>query len=311
MKVLVTGASGFIGREVTERLCRRGYDVHAVARNPIEISGARWHRVDLLDDLAVERLVSALSPSHLVHLAWTTETGKFWSSPDNSEWDRATRALFDVFASNGGKRFVGAGSVAEYVWNESPCREWDTETEPGTLYGRAKLAAFRYIHKRAQELGIADAWGRIFWLYGPHEHPQRLVPHVITGILQGRTVDCSNGEQLRDFMHVYDVAEAFVRLIESEVVGPVNVASGRAVAVKDIISHLADVLDGRDAIRLGAIASNSTEPKIVCADVARLTAELLFVPQHSLEDGLDATVSWWKAKLDSESTPDLHKVVAR
>jgi len=311
MKVLVTGANGFIGREVTERLCQRGYEVHAVARNPIEISGAVWHRVDLMDDLAVSRLLTDLKPTHLVHLAWTTEPGKFWSSLDNNHWERATRGLFDLFAGNGGRRFVGAGSVAEYVWNENPCCESVTESEPDTLYGKAKLATFRYIHERARESGIADAWGRIFWLYGPHEHPQRLIPHVITGILQGRTVDCSSGEQRRDFMHVYDVAEAFVRLIESDVVGPINVASGSAVAVKDIIAHIADVLDGRHLIRLGAIASDRVESEIVRADVSRLSTELLFAPQHSLEDGLNATISWWKAKLGSESSPEFHEVVPK
>lgn len=309
MKVLVTGANGFIGREVTDRLCRRGYDVHAVARNPIEISGAHWHRVDLMDGIAVEQLLSDLKPSHLVHLAWTTEPGKFWNSPDNIDWGQATRELFERFASNGGRRFVGAGSVAEYVWSEAPCCELKTDFEPDTLYGQVKLSTYRYIHERSRELGINYAWGRIFWLYGPHEHPQRLIPHVITGILQGRTVDCSSGEQRRDFMHVYDVAEAFVRLIDAEILGPINVASGRAVAVRDIVSHLAKELNGRHLIRRGAISNSRAEPEVVCADVSRLSDELLFLPQHSLQDGLNATVSWWKARLGSESSPQFNKVV--
>ncbi|HEY9731625.1 MAG TPA: NAD-dependent epimerase/dehydratase [Drouetiella sp.] len=293
-KILVTGASGFIGREVTRRLCRRGYEVHAVARSPGIIEDAIWHPVDLFDMSAVNGLLEEVRPSHLIHFAWVTEPGRFWNSPENHRWERATQDLFDSFANRGGKRFIGAGSCAEYEWTGKPCLETAAGGIPATLYGQAKLATFSWVEARALQCGVSSAWGRIFWLYGPHEHRQRLIPHVITGVLQRRPVDCSSGEQLRDFLHVDDVAEAFVRLLESDVKGAVNIASGNAVPVKEIISRIAQCLGGQQLIRFGAIPSNSSEPLVVCGDVSRLKEEVGFIPEISLATGLESTISWWK-----------------
>ena len=295
MKILVTGASGFIGREVTDRLCKRGYEVHAVARKSIEIPDAIWHEVNLLDKSKVEQLFSEVRPTHLVHFAWVTEPGEFWNSSENNEWESATRLLFDAFAEKGGTRFVGAGSVAEYVWTGEPCLESRLFDTPATLYGQRKLAAWQYVEQRAREVDISSAWGRVFWLYGPHEHPRRLIPYVINGILNKRSVDCSSGEQLRDFLHVYDVADAFVRLLESEVGGAVNIASGEPVAIKTIVSHIATKLAGQDLIRLGAIPTNILEPDVVCGDVSKLKFHVGFTPQVQLQDGLDSTISWWQS----------------
>ncbi len=296
MKVLVTGASGFIGRDVTKRLCERGFDVHAVARNPIEISPAKWHSVDLLDGAAIEDLISRVKPTHLLHLAWCTEPGKFWNSDDNYKWNKATESLFDSFITHRGRRFIGAGTCAEYAWNALPCLESDPEGIPVTLYGRTKLATWKYIRDKSELSGTSSAWGRIFWLYGPNEHPARLIPHVISGILRGVNVDCTSGEQVRDFMHVFDVAEAFVRLLESDVTGAVNVASGKPVAVREIIKSIADRMAAPHLIKLGALPMNDTEPQAVTADVEILKSKVGFVPGIALDRGLRETISWWESK---------------
>ncbi|CAN5170070.1 NAD(P)-dependent oxidoreductase [soil metagenome] len=294
MKILVTGASGFIGREITRRLCKKGFEVHAVARKSIEIRDAIWHNVDLLDDAAVEKLLSDIKPSHLLHLAWCTEPGKFWNSADNLEWDKATRVLFDSFVLHHGERFVGAGTCAEYEWNESPCRESNLDGAPATLYGRTKLSTWNYIRAMSDLHGTSSSWGRIFWLYGPHEHPARLIPHVINGLLRGHDVDCTSGDQIRDFMHVFDVAEAFVRLVECEVAGAVNIASGQPIAVRSIIQAVADRMDAAPLIRFGALSTNGAEPHAVTADVEVLNSKVGFVPSIALDTGLSDTVSWWQ-----------------
>jgi len=295
VKVLVTGASGFIGREVTKRLCERRFEVHAVARKSLTIADEIWHELDLFDSGAVDNLMRQIKPTHLVHLAWTTEPGQFWNSPENHDWERASKHLFDSFTAHGGKRFVGAGTCAEYEWNEKLCRESDADSVPSTVYGQSKLSTWKYVDSRSQETGAISAWGRIFWLYGPHEHPSRLVPHVIKSILAGRHVDCTSGEQLRDFMHVSDVAESFVRLTDSQVTGPINIASGNAVAVREVVLQIASQMSGEQLVRLGALPTKASEPHVVAADVQRLTSLLSFRPSVSLSDGLNSTISWIKS----------------
>lgn len=295
MKVLVTGASGFIGREVTKRLCERGFEVHAVARKSISIASEIWHEVDLLNNGSVESLIAQIRPTHLLHLSWTTEPGKFWNAVENHAWEQASRKIFDSFAAHGGMRFVGAGTCAEYEWNEKPCCESSVDGVPATLYGQSKLSTWKYIEGRSAKSGVSSAWGRIFWLYGPYEHPSRLVPHVIKGISSGRQVDCSSGEQLRDFLHVYDVAEAFARLVDSEVAGPINIASGDAVAVREIVLQIASKMSGEHFINLGALPTKASEPHVVAADVERLNSLLSFTPSVSLSQGLDDTIAWFRS----------------
>ncbi len=296
MKVLVTGASGFIGREVTTRLCGKGLEVHAVARRPLDINGAIWHNINLLDSAAVEKLIVSVKPTHLLHLAWCTEPGKFWNSVDNYAWSKATKGLFDSFVLSGGVRFVGAGTCAEYEWNELPCLESNYGGTPATLYGRTKLDTWNYINKKSELSGTSTSWGRIFWLYGPHEHPARLIPHVINGILRGADVVCTSGEQVRDFMHVFDVADSFVRLIESDVTDAINIASGKPVEVRGIIQFIATQMAAPQLIKLGALPTSGAEPHAVTADVEVLKSAVAFVPSISLEEGLIDTISWWKAQ---------------
>ena len=191
--VLVTGASGFVGRQAVEALAAMEFDVHAVARTPLDDSSATWpsatwHRADLLDPAQRRALLDAARPSHLLHLAWETRPGRFWQAPENRTWVEATLELLDAFDDAGGRRAVFAGSCAEYDWSPAAhgngtCREDATPCRPATPYGRAKLAAFERTASEAAQRGISHAWGRLFLLYGPFEAEARLVPSVIHSLL--------------------------------------------------------------------------------------------------------------------------------
>ena len=161
---------------------------------------------------------------------------------------------------------------------------------------RAMLDAF------VKQTGLSSAWGRIFYLYGPNEHPERLVPFVIRSIIQGKRVPCSHGNQVRDFLHVQDVADAFVSLLKSDVRGPVNIGSGYPVPIRNIIYGIANKLGGEDLIELGAIPTSVGDPKFLVADVSRLSDELGWHPKHDLVTGLEATVCWWQQRLNTDHT---------
>src|SRR5258706_16214618 len=140
--IVLTGASGFIGRQCLTPLLEKGYEVHAVARDPA--AGCEkdiiWHCQNFLDNERNRQLIEAVKPSHCLHLAWYTEPGKYWESSENLRWTAASLSLMYFFQQQGGERFVGAGTSAEYDWNYGHCSEATTPLEPASLYGSCKNA---------------------------------------------------------------------------------------------------------------------------------------------------------------------------
>jgi len=186
MKVLVTGGRGFIGQHCLAQLVAKGYEVHAVSSRPqFSTPGVQWHQADLLDLTQIGPLVRNLKPSHLIHLAWHTEHGKYWAARENLNWVQASLALMYEFTKSGGQRFVAAGTSAEYDWSYALCSEAKTPCRPATLYGTAKFSTGLLLESWSSQSGLSGAWGRIFFLYGPGEYPSRLVPSVINSLLRG------------------------------------------------------------------------------------------------------------------------------
>jgi nucleoside-diphosphate-sugar epimerase len=294
-RVLLTGATGFVGRHAGAALARRGFEVHAVARAPGPAAeGVAWHAADLLDGDAARRLVDRIRPTHLLHLAWYVEHGKFWHSPENLRWVAASLELVRAFRQAGGERAVLSGTCAEYEWGHGLCSEASTPTVPATLYGACKLALHQVVEAYARQSGMSAAWGRIFLLYGPHEPPARLVASVARALLRGEPAPCSHGMQVRDFLHAADAADAFAALLDSDVRGAVNIGSGEPVALRDVVQALAARAGRPDLLRLGALPAAPGDPAALTADVSRLRGEVGWSPALSLEAGLDDVVRWWR-----------------
>jgi nucleoside-diphosphate-sugar epimerase len=304
-RVLVTGASGFLGSCTIEPLLSEGYEVHALARRHGDSTEVIWHPVDLLDDNATAAAVQDIAADHLLHLAWYTEHGSFWASPENLSWVAASLRLLRAFHEAGGRRAVMAGTCAEYDWsgNDRYCLEVSqpaataTLERPATLYGTAKQATHAVAAAYAREVGLSLAWGRIFLLYGPGESERRLVPHVIRALLSGTEAQTSDGTQVRDLMHVEDVARGFVALLGSAVEGPVNVASGEGVSIASVLALIGEATGRPDLLRLGALPRQPGEPERLVANAERLRTEVGFEPRIALEDGIADTVAWWRARL--------------
>jgi nucleoside-diphosphate-sugar epimerase len=300
-RVVVSGADGFIGRLTLSSLVQIGFEVHALCwlGEAAELDGVNWHKIDLMDDHAVDVLLFDLQATHLLHLAWYTQHGKFWHATENLQWVSCSLNLLRCFVEHGGKRVVMAGSCAEYDWSVGHCLEQETVCSPATLYGTSKHALHQIAKSYCAQNNVNFAWGRIFFLYGPGEVISRFVPAVINGLLRHEKVPCSNGSQIRDFMHVEDVASAFVALLESDLTGAVNIASGESCTLRRLGEEIMRQIKGEGRIEFGALPNRSGDPAVLTADVSRLRDELGWSPYYTLGTGLADSICWWKSNSNS------------
>ncbi|MDW7729079.1 MAG: NAD(P)-dependent oxidoreductase [Bacillota bacterium] len=298
--VLLTGARGFIGSHCLEALIERGFTVHAVSgkgrRNSYR-EGVEWHHADLHNAEHVLCLMAEVKPQYLLHLAWDVTHGVYWRSLENLRWVKTSLSLLQAFINGGGSRALMVGSCAEYDWNYGYCTEELTPLQPGTLYGVCKDALHKVATAAAAESGVSHAWARLFFLYGPGEQEDRLLPAVISSLLKGEEAFCTHGEQIRDYMYIKDAASALAALLDSDVTGAVNIASGHPVVLKDLIAEAAKLTGRPDLVRLGALAVSADDQPLLLANTGRLNDEVKWYPRYSLQDGLKETVQWWQQKM--------------
>lgn len=296
--VMVTGATGIIGRHAVRRLLDKGLNVVAVARGSFDDVplACETRRVDLLDRAAAQAMVREIRPDALLHLAWITAHSRFWHSPENLDWLAGSIHLLRAFAEAGGVRAVTAGTCAEYDCSR-PILQRIPESFaclPGALYGWAKHGLHQVIDAYARQAGFSQAWGRLFLLYGEDEPDQRLAPSVARALLGGLPAHCTSGNQVRDFLDTRDAGRAFAELLLSNVQGAVNICSGEAVTVGDFAGCIARIIGRPDLLRLGALPDRAGDPPYLVGDPSRLTHEVGFIRGIGLDQGLRDAVAHWR-----------------
>ena len=303
-RVLVTGAAGFIGSHVVRVLLDAERDVAIVVRpgNPMRRLRDVADRVtvmscDLADPTTLRPALAEWRPDACIHLAWYAEPGKYLTAPENVPALMSSLALLDELIRVGCGQIVMTGTCAEYDTDVGYLRE-DSPTRPLTLYAASKLSLSLMAEQIAAAAGISLAWARLFYLYGPHEDERRLVPALIRALARGEEFPATAGAQVRDYLHVEDMASALWGLAEQHVNGTVNVCSGVPVTMRQVMETIGEIAGGGDLIRFGAVPYRDWDPPFICGDNRRLRAAADWQPRYpTLRAGLCQTVNWWKARL--------------
>jgi len=296
-KVLVTGASGFIGRRLCRRLREMGAEVEPASRKAApEGETGNWHQVDLADAAQARRLVEDIKPNTAFHLASqvTESAERALVLPTFHANLASTVYLLDALSEAGCKRIVQTGSL------EEP-EPGDPVSTPSSPYAAAKWSAGAYARMFHQLWGTPVVLARLFMVYGPEQRDlAKTVPHVITSLLHSREPQLSSGKRPVDWIYVDDVVEGLLRVGLAEGVEglQIDLGSGKLVPVKQVVEQIYASMAPDRQPSFGAIADRPLEPVRVAR--AEETAEQLgWNPLVTLEDGLARTIDWYRRELDA------------
>lgn len=282
VKILLTGASGFIGAACRKALEAKGHEVLAPPSATL----------NLLDAASVQSYLQTHRPTHLLHAAWRPVHGDVMASADNLIWLQASLGLVKAFREAGGVRFAGLGSSAEYDWSFGICRTGITPLNPATPYGAAKHALRLGAGSYARAAGLSFVWPRVFFVYGPGEHASRLSVYVLRSLLAGQRAELTHGRQIRDYLYITDVAEGVAAALLSSHEGETDIASGAPFAVRDIVSEIARQLGREDLLAFGAKPSPAHDLPVVLGDGGHAKAHIGWAPRFTLEQGVSEMIAW-------------------
>ena len=313
-RVLVTGASGFIGSHLTRRLLDAGAEVHALTSVVSSVYPTRLvdvrdrinlHEASLTDRGALEAVAALVKPAYVFHLGAYTHVGKSWQRVDECVQVnvQGTVNLLMALAPHGYTRFVNTGTSEIYGDIDVPFRE-DNQPHPISPYSVSKYAAEEYFRL----FGEAHRWPivrvRPFNAYGPAQSPDRVIPEIITRAMRGETLRMTQGRQTREFNYVTDLADGFIKVattpdIDGELV---NLGCGIDVSMRDLATKILELMGNPITAEFGAIPDRPTEIWKMHCDPTKARDLVGYEAKTSLDDGLAATIDWYREELSRSGT---------
>lgn len=264
--VVLTGATGFVGRQVLDALAALGVRVRVVVREGKQARLATQHCVesvvvtaDLFAETAHWWADVCDGVDTVIHVAWYAEPGKYLQSEKNLDCLAGTLQLAKGAAAAGVRRFLGVGTCFEYDLTGGVLSV-QTPLRPLTPYAGAKVAAFMALSQWFAQERIEFVWCRLFYLYGAGEDARRLVPYLRARLSAGEPAELTSGSQIRDFLDVQAAGRMIAEVALSEKQGVANICSGVPVTVRQFAERIADEYGRRDLLRFGVRPDNLVDP---------------------------------------------------
>ncbi|MBV9411085.1 MAG: SDR family NAD(P)-dependent oxidoreductase [Acidimicrobiia bacterium] len=314
-RVLVTGATGFIGSHLTRRLVNEGAEVHVLTSSVSSVYPVRLvdlqgritvHEASLTDRDAMEKLVARTEPSLVFHLGAYTHVGKSWNRIEECVQTNieGTVNLLQALAPQQYDRFVSTGTSEIYGGIEVPFRE-DAAVNPSSPYSVSKYTAEMYCKILHNAHGWPVVMLRPFNAYGPAQSPDRIIPEIVVRALRGQELKMTQGRQTREFNFVEDLVDGFLLAatapgVEGEVI---NLGNGEEISMKDLATQILDLMGNPITAEFGALPDRPGEIWRMYSDSTKARERLGWKPSHSLKDGLAKTIAWYEHELSRADSP--------
>lgn len=286
-KVFLTGGTGLIGTETIPFLKKQGFDIYALTIGDEKSSDSiTYIKANLFDKNEIDAIMQKIKPEYLLHYAWLS-TGLF---NDNSNFDFLTSSidLLKAFVQNGGKRVVMAGTYAEYGYHNEILSE-DMPAEPINIYSQCKDFVRQISESYCKNNNVSFGWGRIFSAFGKERDPRRLTSDVINHLRANEPVTIRSGSLIRDYIYTKDIASAFVKFLDSDVEGIVNICTGKETSIHDYVMKIAKIM-GKEKLVIFNEQASPQQVRVV-GNNTRLSKEVGFAPKYTIEEALEEVIN--------------------
>jgi UDP-glucose 4-epimerase len=301
-RVVITGATGFVGANLTRRLLQQGHEIHLLVRTGcnlwrVEELGdmIQFHYLSLMDGLELDRCIAGIRPDWIFHLAahgaysWQTDVHQMVQTNIVG-----TINLVQACLKSGFEAFVNTGSSSEYGFKDhAPSeQEW---LEPNSHYAVTKAAATQYCRHIARSSQANILTLRLYSVFGPYEDPHRFMPTLIRHGLRGKLPPLANPDTARDYIYVDDVSQAYilaVTLRNLEQGGVFNIGSGTQTRLDQVVKMARRELDIEAEPQWGSMSSRNWDTGVWVSDNRKAQTEMGWHPQYSLEQGFRIMVEW-------------------
>lgn len=303
--ILITGATGFVGANLTRRLINGKDHIHIIIRKSSDTwriddikKKLNFHYADLTNLKETQKVVEKIKPQVIYHLA--TQTDYLDESRKILETDIfGTYNLIDVCIKIGFDVFINTGSSSEYGTKNKPMLEVDL-LEPNSYYATTKAWQTIFCQHLGRDKKLPIITLRLFSVYGPYEMPWRFIPTIIKNCLIGKDLTLASSKTARDYVFVEDAVDAYLKAAQKpKLAGEIfNIGSGKQSTFKEVIETIISQTNAQVKQNWNVLPGRYFDTNVWLADISKAKKILDWQPKYSLEQGLNKTINWFRKNIN-------------